>query len=90
MRGHVEGAISARAARSAGGRIYVNPGNPDVLDLMGTALYRSPDGADTLTAYIGAPGGDDDRALWIDPTHPQWMVMGADQGPTVSLDGGRT
>jgi photosystem II stability/assembly factor-like uncharacterized protein len=80
---------TARIA-SAGGRIYVDPQNPDVVYLMGTAMYRSLDGARTFVAYKGAPGGDDDRALWIDPTHPQWMVMGADQGPTVSLDGGRT
>jgi photosystem II stability/assembly factor-like uncharacterized protein len=75
---------------SAGGRIYVDPKNPDVVYLMGTAMYRSLDGAHTFVAYKGAPGGDDDRALWIDPTHPEWMVMGSDQGPTISLDGGRT
>jgi photosystem II stability/assembly factor-like uncharacterized protein len=75
---------------SAGGRIYADPKNPDVVYLMGTAMYRSLDGARTFVAYKGAPGGDDDRALWIDPTHPEWMVMGADQGPTISLDGGRT
>jgi photosystem II stability/assembly factor-like uncharacterized protein len=75
---------------SAGGRIYVDPKNADMVYLMGTAMYRSLDGAHTFVAYKGAPGGDDDRALWIDPTRPEWMVMGSDQGPTISLDGGRT
>ncbi len=75
---------------SAGGRIYVDPKNPDVVYLMGTSMYRSLDGAHTFVSYKGAPGGDDNRDLWIDPTHPQWMLMGADQGPTISLDGGET
>jgi photosystem II stability/assembly factor-like uncharacterized protein len=75
---------------SAGGRIYVDPKNPDIVYLMGTSMYRSLDGAHTFVSYKGAPGGDDDRDLWIDPTHPEWMVMGADQGPTISLDGGKT
>lgn len=80
---------TARIA-SAGGRIYVDPQNTDIVYLMGTSVYRSLDGARTFVSYKGAPGGDDDRALWIDPTHPQWMVMGVDQGPTISLDGGQT
>jgi len=80
---------TARTA-SAGGRIYVDPQNPDIVYLMGTSMYRSLDGAHTFVSYKGAPGGDDDRALWIDPTHPQWMIMGVDQGPTISLDGGKT
>jgi len=75
---------------SASGRIYVDPQNPDIVYLMGTSMYRSLDGAHTFVSYKGAPGGDDDRALWIDPTHPQWMVLGADQGPSISLDGGKT
>ncbi len=75
---------------SAGGHIYVDPKNPDVVYLMGTAMYRSTDGGRTFAAYKGAPGGDDDRALWIDPQNPNRMLMGVDQGPTISVDGGKT
>lgn len=75
---------------SAGGRIYVDPQNPDVVYLMGTAMYRSVDGGHSFTAYKGAPGGDDDRALWIDPQNPQRMILGVDQGPSISVDGGKT
>ena len=82
--------LATKSIASAGGRIYVDPKNPDLVYLMGTAMYRSLDGAHTFVAYKGAPGGDDDRDLWIDPTHSRWMVMGADQGPTISLDGGET
>jgi len=75
---------------SAGGHIYVDPKNPDVVYLMGTSMYRSLDGAHTFVSYKGAPGGDDDRDLWIDPANPRRMLMGVDQGPTITVDGGAT
>ncbi len=75
---------------SAGGRIYVNPTNPDVVYLMGTSMYRSVDGGHTFRSFKGSPGGDDERDLWIDPQNGNRMLLGADQGPAVSLDGGHT
>ena len=75
---------------SAGGRLYVDPKNPDVVYTMGTAVYRSTDGGKTLEAIKGAPGGDDPHAMWIDPTNPRRMLMGADQGPAITVDGGAT
>ncbi|MEZ5316563.1 MAG: hypothetical protein R2752_04110 [Vicinamibacterales bacterium] len=75
---------------SASGHLYVDPRNPDVVYTMGTSMYRSTDAGLTLEAYKGAPGGDDPKALWIDPDTPSRMVLGADQGPAVTLDGGRT
>lgn len=75
---------------SAGGHIYVDPTNPDVVYTMGTSVYRSTDAGRTLAAIKGAPGGDDPHAMWIDPANPRRMIMGADQGPTISVDGGAT
>ena len=75
---------------SAGGHLYVDPKNPDVVYTMGTSVYRSTDGGKTLNAIKGAPGGDDPHAMWIDPTNPRRMFMGADQGPAITLDGGVT
>jgi photosystem II stability/assembly factor-like uncharacterized protein len=75
---------------SASGHLYVDPKNPDVLYTMGTSMYRSIDGGRTLESYKGAPGGDDNRSLWIDPQDGQRMIIGADQGPTITVDGGRT
>jgi photosystem II stability/assembly factor-like uncharacterized protein len=79
--------MTARTA-SAGGHLYVDPHNPDIVYTMGTSMYRSVDGGWTLQAYKGAPGGDDETALWVDPTNPRRMILGADQGPAVSVDGG--
>ena len=75
---------------SAGGHLYVDPRNPDVVYTMGTSVYRSKDGGRTLAAIKGAPGGDDPHAMWIDPQNPGRRIVGADQGPTISVDGGDT
>lgn len=55
-----------------------------------TALYRSTDGGRTFAAYKGAPGGDDYHQLWINPLHPRDMILGSDQGASISMDGGRS
>ncbi len=75
---------------AGGGPIYVDPKNPDVMYLMGTAVYRSTDGGRTVAAYKGSPGGDDPRDLWIDPMNPKRMLLGVDQGPSITVDGGET
>jgi photosystem II stability/assembly factor-like uncharacterized protein len=75
---------------SAGGHIYGDPKNPDVVYLMGTSMYRSTDGGHHFISYMGAPSGDDIRQLWIDPTNSRRLLVGADQGPTISIDGGES
>ena len=70
--------------------VYVDPKNPDLVYTINTASYRSTDGGATFTGMFGAPGGDDPQQLWIDPTNGRRMLMGLDQGATVSLDGGET
>jgi photosystem II stability/assembly factor-like uncharacterized protein len=82
--------VATRRLASAGGHIYVDPTNPDVVYTMGTSVYRSMDGGHTIEALKGAPGGDDPHAMWIDPGNPRRMIVGADQGPTISVDGGAT
>lgn len=88
--GGVDWRLATDQIGSAGGRIYVDPRQPDVVYLMGTSIYRSLDGARSFVAFKGAPGGDDYRALWIDPADPRRMVAGVDQGPSITVDGGQT
>ncbi|MGH9774180.1 MAG: WD40/YVTN/BNR-like repeat-containing protein [Candidatus Acidiferrales bacterium] len=71
-------------------RVYLDPHNPEIVYVMQTSMYRSTDGGHTFIAYKGAPGGDDNHVLWIDPTNSNSMIMGSDQGATISLDGGKT
>jgi len=70
--------------------VYVDPRNPDLVYVMQTTTYRSTDGGQTFAAFKGAPGGDDYHVLWIDPQNPQRMILGVDQGATISVDGGQT
>ena len=72
------------------GEIYVDPKNADTVYIPNVSIYRSTDAGKTFVAIKGAPGGDDYHALWIDPTNPQRMIFGSDQGVGVSVDGGRT
>ena len=71
-------------------RVFLDPNNADVVYVAQTSLYRSDDGGKTFAAYKGAPGGDDNHALWIDPKDSNRMIMASDQGATVSMDGGKT
>ncbi|MBI3791833.1 MAG: hypothetical protein HY275_13270, partial [Gemmatimonadetes bacterium] len=68
--------------------VYVDPKNPDVVYTLNTAAYKSTDGGRTFTGWKGAPGGDDPQNLWIDPADGRRILMGLDQGATVTLDGG--
>ena len=70
--------------------VFVDPQNPDVVYVTSIALMRSTNGGETFTSFKGAPGGEDYHMMWIDPTNGQRMLVGADQGPTVTLDGGKT
>ncbi len=80
--------LGTRQLASAGGKIYADPQNPDVVYVMGTAIYRSTDAGRHLAAFWGAPSGADPRFLWIDPTNSRRMIAGVDQGAAISVDGG--
>jgi len=69
--------------------VYVDPQNPDIVYTINTSSFRSLDGGNTFAGFKGAPGGDDPQQMWIDPTNGQRMLLGVDQGATVSLDAGK-
>src|ERR1700690_4567333 len=70
--------------------VFVDSQNPDILYTMSTAMYRSTDGGKTFQPFKGAPGGEDYHKLWVDPTNGKRMLVGSDQGASVTLDNGRT
>ena len=70
--------------------ITVDGQNSDAIYIPNVALYRSVDGGKTISIVRGAPGGDDYHQIWIDPKNSNSMVLGTDQGTTVSLDHGQT
>ncbi|HEX3660549.1 MAG TPA: hypothetical protein VHU89_03920 [Acidobacteriaceae bacterium] len=70
--------------------LAIDPENPDVLYIPNVALYRTNDGGKTVEIVRGAPGGDDYHQVWVDPKDSNHLVLGVDQGASVSLDRGKT
>jgi photosystem II stability/assembly factor-like uncharacterized protein len=70
--------------------VRVHPKNPDIIFVANTSTYRSTDGGQNFTAIKGAPGGDDYHRIWINPENPDIMILGSDQGATVTVNGGQT
>jgi photosystem II stability/assembly factor-like uncharacterized protein len=70
--------------------LTVDPNHPDVIYIPNVALYRSEDGGKTISIVRGAPGGDDYHQLWVDPRDSARMIIGVDQGTSISLNGGNT
>ena len=80
--------LGTQRLASAGGKIYADPQNPDVVYVMGTSIYRSSDGGKSVASWWGAPSGADPRFMWIDPTNAKRMLIGVDQGAAITVDGG--
>ncbi|MGH9434789.1 MAG: WD40/YVTN/BNR-like repeat-containing protein, partial [Terriglobia bacterium] len=82
--------------------VWMDPQNRDVVYVVQTSFYRSTDGGMTFEVLKGSPGGDDYHNLWINPKSAclpmgggngclsSEMILGADQGASVSLNGGKT
>ncbi len=66
--------------------VFADPKNEDVVYMENTSLFRSKDGGKTLATVRGTHG--DFHDLWIDPDHPEHMVVGNDGGGAVTTDGG--
>ncbi len=70
--------------------VKVHPANRDMIFVANTSVYRSTDAGSTFTAVKGAPGGDDYHSIWINPLHPNIMLVASDQGAIVTVNGGET
>ncbi|MGH7649821.1 MAG: WD40/YVTN/BNR-like repeat-containing protein [Gemmatimonadaceae bacterium] len=70
--------------------VEVDPTNADEIYVANTSAYRSTDGGHTFTAFKGAPGGDDYHRIWINPDNPKIILIGVDQGATITVNGGAT
>ena len=70
--------------------VAVDPKNRDTVYISNTSLYRSSDGGAHFDAIKGSPDGDDFHQLWIDPNDSSHLILGSDQGASVSLDRAQT
>ncbi len=68
----------------------VDPKNPDIVYMASIVTWKSTDAGETWTALRGAPGGDDYQRMWINPNHPEIILLVSDQGAIVTVNGGKT
>ena len=81
------------ALRIGGGDLpvpVVDPKNPDIVYSATVVTWKSIDGGRTWTGIRGAPGGDDYQGIWINPNHPEVMLVVSDQGAIVTVNDGET
>jgi photosystem II stability/assembly factor-like uncharacterized protein len=69
---------------------HVHPKDPDTLLITNIVSWKSTDGGKTFVPFKGAPGGDDYQNAWINPNDPNIILLVADQGAVVTLNGGET
>lgn len=70
--------------------IAVDPQKSETIYTTSIVFWRSADGGKTWTGIKGAPGGDDYQNVWINPLHPEILLVTGDQGAAVSINGGQT
>ncbi|MFO0938758.1 MAG: hypothetical protein U0798_19825 [Gemmataceae bacterium] len=70
--------------------VKIDPTNQNVIYVANIGLYRSTDAGKSFTCFKGAPGGDDYHTVWINPENPKILLVAADQGAIVTVNGGET
>ncbi len=70
--------------------IAVDPTDPAIVYVANTTMYRSTNAGASWTGIKGAPGGDDYHTIWIDPGNRNVILLGVDQGATLSVNYGQT
>jgi photosystem II stability/assembly factor-like uncharacterized protein len=70
--------------------VKVHPTNPDIVFTASIAAWKSVDGGHTFSALRGAPGGDDYHRIWINPVDPDIILLAADQGVVITVNGGES
>ncbi|HEY9450456.1 MAG TPA: glycosyl hydrolase, partial [Gemmatimonadaceae bacterium] len=70
--------------------VRVDPTDPSVLYVANIMTWKSTDGGKSFAAFRGAPGGDDYHRAWINPRDPKIIILAADQGAIITVNGGET
>jgi len=70
--------------------VKVDPRNADVVYSGSIVLWKSVDAGVTWRMLRGAPGGDDYHRVWINPDNPDILLVAADQGAIITVNGGES
>ena len=68
--------------------VKVDPKNADVVYSASIVTWKSTDAGVTWKMIRGAPGGDDYHRIWINPDNPDIILIAADQGAIITVNGG--
>jgi photosystem II stability/assembly factor-like uncharacterized protein len=68
--------------------LTVAPDDAGTVYVMNRSISRCDQGGSHCTIFKGSPGGDDYHQMWINPRHPDHMVVASDQGTVVSVNDG--
>jgi len=68
--------------------IVVDGKNENVIYSASTVMWRTEDGGLNWSAVRGAPGGDDYQRIWVNPVHPDILIVISDQGAVISANRG--
>ncbi len=69
-------------------KVFVDPRDENTVYVLSAAALRSIDGGKTWKLLKGTHG--DFHDLWINPEHPENMVIGNDGGAAITFNGGKT
>jgi photosystem II stability/assembly factor-like uncharacterized protein len=72
------------------GEIRVSPQNVDQVYVLGVPVVKSDNGGKTWFSVQGRDVHGDYQSMWINPQHPDHLLIGNDGGADVSYDGGKT
>jgi photosystem II stability/assembly factor-like uncharacterized protein len=72
------------------GQIRVSPKDPDQVYVLGVPVVKSNDGGKSWFSVQGRGVHVDYQSMWINPQHPDHILIGNDGGADVSYDGGQT
>lgn len=72
------------------GEIRVSPKDADEVYVLGVPIVKSADGGKTWFSVHGPNVHGDHQSMWINPEHPEHLLLGNDGGADVSYDGGKT
>jgi len=72
------------------GEIRVSPQNAEQVYVLGVPVVKSDDGGKTWFSVQGRDVHGDYQSMWINPEHPDHLMIGNDGGADVSYDGGQT
>src|SRR5437667_276844 len=70
--------------------VQIDPNNPQIVYSASVVCWKSTDGGKTWEGWRGAPGGDDYQNVWINPSNPDIILLGSDQGAIVTVNGGKS